>query len=195
MKEDYLWDKTGDDPEIKKLEELLAVFQYKETAAPASRTAKILAFPERPRRREYSFAFALAACVTVAIILGIWFTIPREDQTARNLAQTTPPQVKSETPNQTVITKIDNFPAAEIEKVAPPVKQRKLNTRPTLPSVRHARKIVRNVEKANPTVMLTSEEKYAYGQLMLALSITGSKLKIVQDKVNGVEEEKGSNER
>ena len=35
---------------------------------------------------------------------------------------------------------------------------------------------------------LTEEEKYAYGQLMLALSITGSKLKIVKDTINGVEE-------
>lgn len=33
--------------------------------------------------------------------------------------------------------------------------------------------------------LLTKEERYAYDQLMLALSITSSRLKMVQDKVNG----------
>jgi hypothetical protein len=36
---------------------------------------------------------------------------------------------------------------------------------------------------------LTAEEKYAYDQLMLALSITGSKLKIVKDKIAGTEDQ------
>jgi hypothetical protein len=36
-------------------------------------------------------------------------------------------------------------------------------------------------------VALTQEERYAYHQLMLALSISSSKLKVVQDAINGVE--------
>ena len=34
MKEDYLWDKTGSDPEIEKLENALKAFRYQETAPP-----------------------------------------------------------------------------------------------------------------------------------------------------------------
>lgn len=37
--------------------------------------------------------------------------------------------------------------------------------------------------------VLTDEEKYAYGQLMLALSITSSKWQVVQDSINGVEDD------
>jgi hypothetical protein len=44
-----------------------------------------------------------------------------------------------------------------------------------------------NIETKKPEA-LTKEEKYAYDQLMLALSITSSKLKMVKDKVAGVEE-------
>ena len=43
MNEDYLWDKTGEDPEIEKLENALQVFRYKETAPPAL-PAKALPF-------------------------------------------------------------------------------------------------------------------------------------------------------
>ena len=46
----------------------------------------------------------------------------------------------------------------------------------------------KNIEASKPAVKLTKEEKFAYDQLMLALSITSSKLKLVQDKVDGIEE-------
>ena len=36
---------------------------------------------------------------------------------------------------------------------------------------------------------LTKEEEYAYDQLKLALTITGSKLKLLKDKVESVEDE------
>jgi hypothetical protein len=39
-----------------------------------------------------------------------------------------------------------------------------------------------------PPAELTAEEQFAYRQLMLALSITGSKLKIVQDTIDGTED-------
>lgn len=189
MKDDYLWDKSGDDPEIKRLEDVLAVFQYKETAAPALQTAKILAFPERSKRREYSFAYAMAACVTIAIVMGIWSQISRGVETETDLARTTP-QNNTESTNEQIVKNVDSLTIDEIQKADPPVGPAPVKIRAGVTPVRHARTIVRKSGKANPTVTLTSEEKFAYGQLILALSITGSKLKIVQDKVNGVEEGK-----
>jgi hypothetical protein len=47
--------------------------------------------------------------------------------------------------------------------------------------------IARKTEFVKPAVKLTEEEKYAYNQLMLALSITSSKLKLVEDKIYGAE--------
>ncbi len=35
MKEDYLWDKTGENHEIERLENALKMFRYKETAPPS----------------------------------------------------------------------------------------------------------------------------------------------------------------
>ena len=39
-------------------------------------------------------------------------------------------------------------------------------------------------------VRLTNEEKYAYNQLLLALSITSSKLKLVQETIDRMEDRK-----
>ena len=49
--------------------------------------------------------------------------------------------------------------------------------------------VAANIETKKPTVKLTKEEKYAYDQLMLALSVTSSKLKLVTDKIDGIEEQ------
>ncbi len=49
--------------------------------------------------------------------------------------------------------------------------------------------VAQNIEDKKPKVKLTKEEKYAYDQLMLALSITSSKLKLVTDKIENVEEQ------
>jgi hypothetical protein len=42
-------------------------------------------------------------------------------------------------------------------------------------------------------VALTDEERYAYNRLMLALSITGSKLKLVRDTIDQIETGKSAN--
>ena len=48
------------------------------------------------------------------------------------------------------------------------------------------------------TIALTEEEKYAYRQLMIALSVSSSKFKIVKDSINGnenIEHTNSTNER
>jgi hypothetical protein len=41
---------------------------------------------------------------------------------------------------------------------------------------------------------LTKEEQYAYDQLKVALWLTGSKLKVVQDTINRVDDERSQTE-
>ena len=67
MKDDYLWDKTGQpDPEIQKLEEILATLRYQ---------PKPLGLPVS-RRRSYFPLLAIAASLLLALLAGgIWLRV------------------------------------------------------------------------------------------------------------------------
>ena len=202
MKEDYLWDKTGQDPEIERLENALMAFRYQETAPPAL-PAKIIPFEKKNRWSFFRLSFASAAFAALMFVcLGVWFQFSnRKIEVAKDLSQT----LKTETAKvstETIALPIDKKVSNEIplkksgdvivEKVEAPnqsVKRNFVKARGILPTnVRPNNLIARNVVAKKPEVKLTKEEKYAYDQLMLALSITSSKLKLVSDKVSGGEE-------
>jgi hypothetical protein len=67
MKDDYLWDKTGQpDPEIQKLEEILGTLRYQ---------PKPLELPVS-RRRSYFPLLAIAASLLLALLAGgIWLRV------------------------------------------------------------------------------------------------------------------------
>ncbi|HEX8637909.1 MAG TPA: hypothetical protein VF692_07605 [Pyrinomonadaceae bacterium] len=218
MKQDYLWDKSGADPEIEELENALSAFRYQETAPPAL-PAKVLAFPERAVektvRRLFSFRFALAACAAVVLItFGVLFQFSGgKTVTETDLAQTSSineesnKEIIEESINEAQINSIaesENFTLANVE-TSPQIEVSKqiikqfektlAMNKPNGVKIRRSvsnqnKTNARNAEIKNPTpATLTAEEKQAYEQLMLALSITSSKLKIVKDKVDGVEEQ------
>ncbi len=190
MNEEYLWDKTGGDAEIEDLEDALKAFSYKQSAPPQL-PGENLALVEKPWRSYFRLGFALAFASAVVVIVSLgWFLVPN-----RNVV------IGSDSVNviepQPVV-----LPPADVQ-LAPRVE---LPTRNDTPVILKARHIVRPtakrintiaVKKENkaPRVNLTEEEKYAYGQLMLALSITESKLKIVRDTIAGNEEMKTSVEK
>ncbi len=216
MKQDYLWHKSGEDKEIAELENALAAFRYKESALPAL-PAKILPFQpktvekiviEKPRRR---FSYALAACAAAILIaFGITFQIaPDKTATANDLAQSLSVnqpindeindenQIDSAADDETfALENVEASPQIEVSKRI--IKQFKntIDGQTAKPRVVKTRQSVFNENKTNvrkpetenSSARLTDEEKHAYDQLMLALSITSSKLKIVKDKVDGVEE-------
>ena len=216
MKQDYLWDKSGEDKEIAELENALAAFRYKESALPAL-PAKILPFQpktvekiviEKPRRR---FSYALAACAAAILsAFGITFQIaPDKTATANDLAQSLSVnqpindeindenQIDSAADDETfALENVEASPQIEVSKRI--IKQFKntIDGQTAKPRVVKTRQSVFNENKTNvrkpetenSSARLTDEEKHAYDQLMLALSITSSKLKIVKDKVDGVEE-------
>lgn len=197
MKQDYLWDKTGADPEIENLENALAVFRYKEIAPPAL-PAKIIPFKKESPRRSFRFAYAIAACTAFVMIgLGVWFQFStNEIETQENVAQTIEPQIPATIPDAAIVehkapivNSAETSPKTTVEsaiRISAPRAVRKNKIIPAV--VRQPEKRAGNIAAKKSDVQLTKEEQYAYDQLMLALSITSSKLKLVKDKVEGFEE-------
>ena len=193
MKEDYLWDKTGEDPDIEKLENALEVFRYKETA-PLELPAKVLPFRKeesrQPRRRIFSYAMAAAAGLIFGVIaLGIWLQISRNDaETQASLTETAKPEIVVPTPKPP-IGDPDILPVDNIEN-SKRIPARKISAiRKNVPAKIFRKETkARNIKATKPDVKLTKEEQYAYDQLMLALSITSSKFRLVKDKIEGIEE-------
>ncbi|MDQ4122133.1 MAG: hypothetical protein M3209_11895 [Acidobacteriota bacterium] len=197
MKQDYLWDKTGSDAEIEDLENALAVFCYKETAPPAL-PAKVIPFKKAPQPRSFQVVYAIAACAAFVLVgLGTWAQIS-SNKTAHqeDWVKTIEPQ-KSEASSKTeiernappVVQNVDSSDRSEVKNDKRISARKIIKANRIVPSVvRPPEKKVKKVVQKKSDVRLTKEEQYAYEQLMLALSITSSKLKIVKDKVEGFEE-------
>jgi len=199
MKEDYLWDKTGEDPEIQRLENALRMFRYKETAPPVL-PAKIIPFERKTPRKFFRLAFAFAACAAFAVFsLGVWLQISSEKiEVAKDSTETTAPQISKKVSDEIADEKLDDLIDKKVEVPKQSAEQKIIKVRKLVPAtVRQNKTIAQNVQVKKPTVKLTKDEKYAYDQLMLALSITSSKLKLVEEKIYGVEETKNilENER
>ena len=177
MNDEYLWQKTGEDPETMELEKALAVFRYREDDPPA------VAFAEAPtpaRRWRFALAFAAPAFAAAVIAAVVWFPIGSriQDSDVTFVNQTDPV--------------IHESPALDPSPVAPPqlpARQsvRRVDLQPTIASLKR-RPAVKAHSKKTDTAVLTKEERYAYQQLMLALSISSSKLNVVRDAINGVED-------
>ncbi len=188
MNEDYLWDKTGSDAEIEGLENMLSVFRYQETVAPALSTANIVLAAEKSPGWRFSFAYAFAGAMALVLIaIGLFWQMPlfRNPFTVKMRTG----QIESEKPvtNQ----------MATMEKALPDVPVSKAVTtqpRPVRQTVHTAFRPYKTVDKQQKVEVkdLTKEEKFAYSQLMLALSITSSKLKVVQNTINRIENDKAS---
>jgi len=181
---DYLWDKTGSDPEIEELETQLSMFRTARSEAPSIAKAEVA------KRSSFAFLslFRLRTAATLAMSLLIVFAASEVLLTMRK-----------EIPNVSAPLARSGEPAAEIP--VPPSTQAFRDTAAELPkrsmrvdSRKPPRARARQTAAAPETVRapsaaqtasLTAEEREAYDQLMLALSITSSRLKMVQDKADG----------
>ena len=195
MKEDYLWDKTGDDAEIARLENALAAFRYQETAPPEL-PQKVFTLEKPARKTFFRFAFGFGAFASVMFVLAVaWFQIS-DDKTSAGIPENANLKNELKRAEKTddnsfvapreIVDPIESF-EEEKPRIAPKVVKAR---RTTAPAARRRENIAAQQKKfTEPEEPLTKEEQYAYNQLMLALTITGSKLKIVQDKINGIEEQ------
>ncbi len=203
MKHDYLWDKTGEDPEIERLENALAAFRYQETAPPEL-SAKVLPFPtkyvEKTPRRRFSLALplAFAACAALILILfGVRFQISNDNPAVSDdSAKPSAPQINDAIQKDLIVVQpqILSNKIVENSKNNKSAKrfaaQNTVKNSRVIPAIaRQNKTIAKNAEIKTSLAKLTVEERQAYDQLMLALSITGAKLKIVKDKIDGIEEQ------
>jgi len=77
MKDDYLWDGTGDpDPEVERLEQMLSVYKYQ---------PKKLDLPARPGA-WFSPRLAAAAALILMAVAGLWVFINRDNQAPQIVA-------------------------------------------------------------------------------------------------------------
>lgn len=178
MNNDYLWDRTGSDADIERLESLLEGMRFQPEAAPAR---EIVIEPVRPRWfMRLGLSFAAASMATAALLFAI---LPSGD------APMPVAVVEEQGP-------IKAKPAAHPGS-RPDAEFIKASATPKRPKKRIPRKRPRREARFTPTPelqrplpeTLTAEELDAYRQLMTALAITGEKLSIVRDKLNGTEED------
>lgn len=157
MKEDYLWDKSGEpDPQIKELEEVLGTLRYQ------PRPLEIPSDLIVPRRRwNYFPVLAIAATVLLALIAaGIWLRSRTANEPQPQQAKIAPTPIPTEkVPGPQ--PKSDEKPTSRENTVAVNNKRRNRSSSPALSK--------REREEA-----LAAKE-----QLMLALRLTSEKLNLV----------------
>lgn len=187
MNDEYLWQKTGEDPEIKKLENTLAVLRYRDVPLRIPAVETTVATLPVPRWK-LSMAFAFAASVVVAILVTAVLLNISGGQDVETVFVASPDvEVAAPSPQPPpAATDEKKVSPAPVQKVVPQFAQSKrsavIRSTPVLD-----RKLKITAPRPTSVAALTDEEKYAYRQLMLALSISSSKLKIVQDTINGNE--------
>lgn len=180
MKEDYLWDKTGSDPAIERLENTLRVFSFDEssrqTPAPA---IEVVEKPSFFRLLSVGFA-AAAACIAIAMIS--WTLSNQfegvEDAAVVDHGQATTSVADVAVPVEPALTK----PDSAVMEVSSGAKRHKAIRKRAIRPVA----ITAKANRRKPDVeKLSKEEIYAYNRLVLALSITGDKLNLVREKIKG----------
>lgn len=182
MKQDYLFDKEGNDAEVEGLEILLSEFRLANNLRPES---NVIEFSRKSRSAVQTWVFAIAACVVLGtVFIGVWGLIW---------------QGSAEMPLDIPRTEVQQVPA-ELADVRDTKTSLKSQDPPWLPQRvnSHAMRISASqqkyaavdgrISKRYLKPKLTQEEKYAYNQVLLALSITSSKLRLVQDSINGVDQ-------
>jgi hypothetical protein len=184
MNDEYLWNKTGHDAELEALENALNAYRFHETAVPAL-PVKVFALPQGQTHRFLKLGFALASAAFAAAILAfIWFQIPDKRAGSSDL----PNKEAAETVPMVVQPK--GLPSSRIEALPFLAKRNFVRIRETNHiRIRPVKTIALPAKSTNSLIKLTKDEEYAYDRLMLALSITSSKLKIVRDKIDGIDEQ------
>lgn len=191
MENDYLWDKTGEDKEIERLENALKQFRYQPTAPPVL-PVKVLQIEEKPKFSFFNLRFALAgfACLAIVFVgLGIFLRVANDK--IGDIADLSQPIVE---PTEFPVEPINQPAQATLNPkiIERGVDKKQIQTTKFVAVSKPNRIVFRQpapkVKLQKAVIQLTAEEKYAYSQLMLALSITGEKLKEVKNKANSIED-------
>ncbi|HYJ90969.1 MAG TPA: hypothetical protein VEV84_06660 [Pyrinomonadaceae bacterium] len=188
MRHKYLFEKEGSDPEIERLEELLSVYRIDPVVPSFGRVLNhakpATTFSKLRLLITYGSVGAFAA-ITLAVVMGtIWLNRQPENVVALNPAEIVPMEVidTMTVPDQPdSLARDDKNPSRRVFEIS---KARHIQSAPSRKSQ------LAKVERKPNSPRLTPEEKYAYEQVRLALWLAGSKIKVVQDTINGVDEDK-----
>ena len=175
MNDEYLWQKTGEDEELMRLESALASFRYRQTDPPEFAATLRAVTTKNPRWRAMLAIPAFAAALAVGVL---WLQGGKSDDEVTFVHH---PEV-----GQIELPRSEEPLAPAVTPEPLPVHRNRKNTRAE--AVIDRRKSTAKPQgrkEAEPA--LTKEELYAYEQLMLALSISSSSLNIVRDTINGSE--------
>ena len=195
MNEEYLWDKTGDDSEISRIEETLSVFRFDPGSVAPVPVVRTSERSPRSWSMWFRLAFTGAALSSAGLLIALFFFAGGQVDSTGQTALTTGSDTSAGS---------DRLRSARSETTSEPVSGEAHSIVPIkiTTSARSGPAIEKRAKakaKAKPTYTysagLTAREKYAYEQLKLALSIAGSKLRIVQDSVNGSESEDRTDKR
>ena len=196
MKKDYLWDKTGSDADIENLENSLRVFRFPASDAPEIKS-NVVSFEKEKSRKVFPVFRAFAAGFIITFVfIGTWFiyynsiteivkSVESRDSVQNELSK------NKKASNITAPEEVSTEDISEKEFKNAKSKVQKQNFR--VQKLIYKPKTKRQKIQKNQILKLTAEEKEAYEKLMLALSITGSKLKIVKDKVQNLDEQTAIN--
>lgn len=183
MKDDYLWDKSGEaDPEIEHLERVLGSLRSRRSAEDLMPAFKNL---QRTRPRNLSKLMAIAAALTfTALALGAFAFIQRESKRQETGGQ--PIAMVSPVPTETAGTAAEpaltNTPKQDEEQT--PAVEVSI-TKPKRTAIETRRRTVNRSLEATVHEREQAEGLMAKEQLIKALEITSSKLSFVQKKVKG----------
>jgi hypothetical protein len=188
MSDTYLFEKEGRDPDIERLEGLLSVYRIEPLPPSLNRAKREVVKKGSLFRLRFSYALITAALAVVvvsfAILIGFLNQKGRDVGTLRSFEEM--PFKPDQNISAASIADVNELPEPPAEK------QRSAAERqPILTKVRSVKFRKQTAKGQFAKVKLTPEEKYAYQQVLVALWITGSKLKVVQDTINGVNDEKG----
>jgi hypothetical protein len=189
MKEDYLWDKTGEpDPEVQELERVLGALRYQprplEIPAGLAPDRRSTFLPRLPR--------LLAIAATIAIMLlgvGLWFGLQRT-RTAEVSRGDNKSVTNSASPERVAV---QPAPESNPTPVAPSTdpKDKAIHHRVNPGSLSH--QLVANRRTKLQTPKLTPNERKeaeaAREQLMLALRVASTKLNFAQKKAQEINTE------
>lgn len=157
MKEDYLWDKTGEpDPEIQRLEEILGALRYQPNPLELPQD-----LPTPRQRRNHFPLIAIAASVLLALVAaGVWLRV-------RTQGESQPHQVKV-APAPSPVVENPVVSKNNVEELKKP-KTERVRKRGLPPQPRYSK---REREEA-----LAAKQ-----QVMLALRLATEKLSLVHKK-------------
>ena len=180
MNQEYLWSKIGSDADVERLEGLLAEYRFDESSAIEMPATNIIPVAATLPKRRFSWILAFAASAVAVILVTIWILAPRPVPVAKveeNAAAPVPETARSKTDDP------PEYRSGEPAKVNLPTAEHMVASKAQVIYRRRTANRGQSVTKSK-TEKLTKEEKYAYNRLMFALSIAGSKLKVVQDTID-----------